>query len=494
MKTSLAIERINASLRFLIAFTCIWIFVHSAWAQEGTVETITYYSTTQDDSCRMNVYCPPGYYDLADTNHYPVFYLVHGGGEDYTYWENYGRADTVLNYYISTGEAVPMILVMPDGRNLPPAIFSNEMLNDIIPYIELNFRVKTDKDSRGIGGLSWGGSQSLKIGIPHYEMFGYMAILSSGYFSQDDFTEAEDFLALHATDVEKSLRYFYFAQGSEYDITYESGMLALQMFRDNGLTVHYWEYSGGHQWSVWRQDFKSFTPYLFRDTTTRYISLVFQGGVIKNSTVMTYRDSLATAPADPTRTGHTFAGWYREPEYINSWNFATDTVRANMTLYADWSINSYKVSFNSLGGDYTPDTVIATYGSKIEEPAEPQKSGFVFGGWFKDDTYTQQWIFESSRVTEDITLYAKWIDPTAIKNIQESAIALFPNPANSYVQIENLPSVASIEIFSIEGNLLLHKTCDRSSEMIDISSLPAGLYYIVINTGTQNLQSRLIKQ
>jgi hypothetical protein len=74
------------------------------------------------------------------------FILMPGGGEDYTYWMRAGKADTVLNYYIEHGIAVPMILVTPDGRNLSPEIFSNEMLNDIIPYVESNYRVKADKD------------------------------------------------------------------------------------------------------------------------------------------------------------------------------------------------------------------------------------------------------------------------------------------------------------------------------------------------------------
>ncbi len=229
-------------------------------AQNGTVETLRYYSTTQSDSCSMNIYLPPGYVDAGDTNHYPVLYLMHGGGENYTYWVNYGNADEVMDDYITNDIAVPMIIVMPDGRNLAPEIFTNEMLNDVIPLIESNFRVIADKDHRGMGGLSFGGQQSLEVGLLNYDMFGYLCIMSSGYFSDTYYNKAEALLKTDSAEVEASMRYFYFAEGTKYDLTYESGMRSMALFRKYGLTVHYWEYPGGHQWVVWREDFKSFTP------------------------------------------------------------------------------------------------------------------------------------------------------------------------------------------------------------------------------------------
>jgi uncharacterized repeat protein (TIGR02543 family) len=488
-------------MKFIVAVTLTCILIFPSDAQQGTVETITYYSATQNDSCRMNVYCPPGYYDITDTNHYPVLYLMHGGGENYTYWMNNGEADETLNEYISTGKAVPMILVTPDGRNLSPEILSNEIRHEVIPYIESNFRVIADKDHRGIGGLSWGGMQALELGIMHYEMFGYMAILSSGYFSVDNFNRAEAFLDTTAGKVEKSIRYFYFAEGTKYDLAYESGMQALSMFREKGLTVHYWEYSGGHQWSVWIQDFKSFTPYLFRDTTTRYISLEFQGGLIKNSTVMTSRDSLATPPPDPTRTGYSFAGWYREPEYLDSFNFAMDTIKANMTLYAKWSINSYKVSFNSNGGDYTPDTVTAVYRAKIEEPAEPQKSGFIFGGWYTDDTFVQEWDFASSLVTGDITLYARWIDPTSLIENQESQIMVFPNPFTDELAVSfnfTTGEKLNISLIDIHGRTVKvmyddYLKAGQNKLSWQLGDIPDGFYTLSIRSAENIFLRKLIK-
>jgi len=481
--------------KLFIVIVVTLVINYTSSAADGTVSIIKYHSTTQNDSCLMNIYLPAGYNEAADSNHfYPVFYLMHGGGENYTYWINAGNADTVLNYYISHGICVPMILVMPDGKNIAPATFSNEIINDVIPYIESNYRVIADKDHRGMGGLSWGGMQSLEVGILHYEMFGYLAILSSGYFASENYDKAKTFVEANAIDMEKSIRYFYFAEGTSYDLAYKSGMQALKLFRDNDITVHYWEFQGGHQWSVWKEDFKSFTPYLFRDSTTKYISLEFQGGRIKNSTIMTNLDSLAPAPPDPTRTGYTFSGWYKEPECIDSFNFSTDTVKSNFTLYAKWNINSYTVSFNANGGNYTPDMITANYNSLIEEPAEPQKTGFYFGGWYTDTTFTQKWNFASSLVTKDITLIAKWSDHTSIQENQHSEILIYPNPAQSHIQILNLESEAIIDIFNMEGKRIIHKANIDSEDLLDIENAPQGIYTIVINCLNKNYYFKFVKQ
>ena len=479
-------------LIFTLALT--WVICHTASADDGTVDTLKYYSTTQNDSCNMLIYLPAGYTDEGNTDHYPVFYLMHGAGEDYSYWIRAGFADTVLNYYIANEIAVPMILVTPDGRTLAPEIFNNEMMNDIIPYIESNYRVIADKDHRGMGGLSWGGQQTLVLGIPHYELFGYLAVLSSGYFSDSYYNEADAFLATNAADVEESLRYFYLGEGTKYDLAYDYGIRALEMFRDYGLTVHYWEYSGGHQWTVWKEDFKSFTPFLFRDSTVRYVSLAFQGGIIKNSTIMTYRDSLAPAPQDPARTGYTFAGWFTEPEYVDSFDFSMDTIRHNITVYAKWDINSYKVSFNSNGGNYTPDTIITNYNTYIEEPVEPEKTGLYFGGWYSDVELTNQWLFDMSKVTRDTTLYAKWNDFTSIGSGQNTAVFIYPNPAQNYLQIGNLQSKAAIDIYNIEGSLLIHDDNIGSNGMVDLENIPQGIYTLVVQSNNENYRFKFVKQ
>lgn len=120
----------------------------------------------------------------------------------------------------------------------------------------------------------------------------------------------------------------------------------------------------------------------------------------------------ATKPADPSRTDYTFKGWFKEAAGTTEWNFATDVVTANVTLYAKWEAVAapvyYTVMFDSNGGgEVDPQYVLE--GNKATAPAQPGKEGFDFKGWFEDDeTFADQWDFAVDVVTADLTLYAKW--------------------------------------------------------------------------------------
>jgi len=476
--------KLLSTLLFLLAISNI------SFAVNGTVKTITYQSTTQNTSCKMNIYLPPGYTDSADSaNYYPVFYMIHGGGENYTHWIESGYADKTLDNAINSGKATPMVLVMPDAKNLDPAVFCNELLNDIIPYIEKNYRVKTDKDSRGVGGLSWGGLQAMEAGIFHYDMFGYVSILSSGWFATDNaaYDRAKKFLAANATEMEKNYRYFYFGEGTKEDIAYANGQATLKVLRDNKLTIHYWEFPSGHWWGVWREDFKAMVPFLFRDEKTCYISLVFQGGNIVNSTVMLKSGELAKEPATPVRTGYDFTGWYKEASCINKFNFSSDTVFSNTTLYASWQIKTFTVTFNSDGGNQIAD-IKAEYDTKIKEPENPQRTGYVFDGWYTNKNYTRKWDFSTDKITNNITLVAKWKENTSSSiNNNSGEILVYPNPAGDILQIKHNGETAQVSIYDNNGRTLLSSVVYDSS--IDISCLPEGQYFISL--ANENKSSRL---
>ena len=117
---------------------------------------------------------------------------------------------------------------------------------------------------------------------------------------------------------------------------------------------------------------------------------------------------MASEPTNPTRTGYTFGGWYKEAACNNAWNFSSDTVTADVTIYAKWMINSYTVTFNSQGGSAVSSQNV-NYGGLASEPTNPNRTGYTFGGWYKEASCNNLWNFTSDTVTAHVTIYAKWI-------------------------------------------------------------------------------------
>lgn len=114
-------------------------------------------------------------------------------------------------------------------------------------------------------------------------------------------------------------------------------------------------------------------------------------------------------PADPTFVGGVFEGWYKEAECLNEWNFGSDTVTSDITLYAKWALNTYTVRFDSQGGSAVNPITDVPFGSTITAPESPTFDGFRFKGWFTDPNCITAWNFGSDVVTGDMTLYAKWV-------------------------------------------------------------------------------------
>ncbi|MEL7569421.1 MAG: InlB B-repeat-containing protein, partial [Eubacteriaceae bacterium] len=150
------------------------------------------------------------------------------------------------------------------------------------------------------------------------------------------------------------------------------------------------------------------TLYAKWTANTYTISFDSTGGSAVNSIDAEYSTKI-TAPTAPVKTGYTFAGWYKEDSLTNIWVFANDTVPANnITLYAKWDINSYTVSFNSMGGS-SVESVNADYIAKIVAPTAPAKTGYTFAGWYKEEALTNAWDFDNDTIpANNITLYAKW--------------------------------------------------------------------------------------
>ncbi len=156
----------------------------------GKLEMIEYDSKTVGTTRKMNVYTPPGY--TADKK-YPVLYLLHGIGGDETEWERFATPDLLFDNLIADGKAVPMIVVMPNGRaqkndraegnvmaRAPAfAVFESNLLNDVIPTIQSRYSTYTDRDHCALAGLSMGGGQTLNFGFGNMDKFAWIGGFSS---------------------------------------------------------------------------------------------------------------------------------------------------------------------------------------------------------------------------------------------------------------------------------------------------------------------------
>ncbi len=244
----------------------------------GAVAEITYYSSSLKQFRRMHVYTPPGY--QKGEGEFPVLYLLHGAGDSDDSWTTVGRAGFIIDNLIAAGKAKPMVVVMPAGhagafrfdRSAPDA-FTQDFTNDLMPYIEKTYRVKTDRNSRAMAGLSMGGGQTLNIGIPHLERFAHLGVFSSGVFGivprpnaperEGPTYEEQHQEILDNDELKKGLRLFWFATGKD-DFLVETSRATVEMFKKHNFDVAYEESEGGHTWIVWRQYLNKFAPQLFQ--------------------------------------------------------------------------------------------------------------------------------------------------------------------------------------------------------------------------------------
>lgn len=232
----------------------------------GDVRMKRYYSTTAGDWRRAYIYCPPGYDSSNDS--YPVLYLQHGGGEDERGWATQGRTDIIMDNLIAQGKATPMIIVMADGNT---SDFEKELLNDVIPMTEKNFRVKPGRENRALAGLSMGGIQTLNTGIPNLDKFAYLGVFSSGWFANPnpfgvmmDSEKYYDMLNANKNDYNDKLKVFWLSMGGKEDIAYENCRVMRDRFDKIGIKYDYFETPGGHTWPVWRESLYQFAPLLFK--------------------------------------------------------------------------------------------------------------------------------------------------------------------------------------------------------------------------------------
>jgi xylan 1,4-beta-xylosidase len=245
----------------------------------GKIDTITYHSETVGLSRRALIYTPPGYPGGRD---YPVLYLLHGIGGDEKEWLRGGAPQVILDNLLADRNMQPMIVVMPNGRAMKDdratgnifdkekvqafATFEKDLLNDLIPYIEKNFTVKTGRENRAIAGLSMGGGQALNFGLGNPDQFAWV-----GGFSSAPNTRAPEELLPDPGKARENLKLLFISCGDQ-DNLFRISQRTHEYLAQHQVPHIYRVIPGGqHDFAVWKDGLYQFAGLIFNENRTAQV-------------------------------------------------------------------------------------------------------------------------------------------------------------------------------------------------------------------------------
>ena len=239
--------------------------------EHGKIDSFMYQSKTVGTKRKSLVYLPPGY---STSKKYPVLYLLHGIGGDEHEWLNGGHPEVILDNLYAEKKVVPMIVILPNGRAMKDdratgnimapdkvqafATFENDLLNDLIPYVETNFPVYKDSDHRAIAGLSMGGGQTLNFGLGHLDMFPWI-----GSFSAAPNTKRPEELLPDPEEAKKKAKLIWISVGDD------DGLFIFSQRTHEYLKAHdvphiFYIQPGVHDFKVWKNSLYMFSQLLFK--------------------------------------------------------------------------------------------------------------------------------------------------------------------------------------------------------------------------------------
>lgn len=235
----------------------------------GTVRSHQYLSRSLGRRRGLIVYTPPGY-DAKPDDRYPVLYLLHGSGDNEATWTALGRAHLILDNLIAQRKSQPMVVVMPDGHAVAPGsaeargrnteAFARDLLEDVIPFVEANYRTRPGPENRAVVGLSMGGGQSLTIGLNHPDLFAWVGGFSAAIGNPES-TVATALADPSATN--SRLRLLWIACGKD-DRLVENARQLSEVLKAKGIRHQFQATEGNHSWPVWRRYLPEFAGLLFR--------------------------------------------------------------------------------------------------------------------------------------------------------------------------------------------------------------------------------------
>jgi enterochelin esterase-like enzyme len=266
---------------------------------DGNVLIKNYYSKTSKSWRHVFIYTPPEYETNTKTR-YPVLYLQHGGGEDERVWIEMGRTNVILDNLIAEGNVRPFIVVMetsivgsvfpvppragapgagaPAGAGRPRGIasmlggpgggaYGKLMVNDLIPWVDSNFRTLADQSHRAMAGLSMGGMMTRLVTLANLDKFSYIGIFSGGSFSMEDVNNTPGF--------REKVKLVFVSYGSRELENRRAGgrgpfggdpKANAEALKQAGInSVFYTSPNTAHEWQSWRRSLREFAPLLFKD-------------------------------------------------------------------------------------------------------------------------------------------------------------------------------------------------------------------------------------
>ena len=245
----------------------------------GQLRQNLYFSTSTNTARRCFVYTPADY-DKDTGTRYPVLYLQHGAFEDETGWGNQGHANLILDNLITAGKSRPFIIVMDNGGNnfasgprraAPPAVggfpgrprfdfsaFAKIVTDELIPFIDANYRTLADQPHRAMAGLSMGGAQTRQITLANLDKFSHVGLFSGGSIAANDpaLTDPAAFT--------QKVKVLFVSYGSkENTAAAKANHEALE--RLGIKNIYYESPSTAHEWQTWRRSLYQFAPLVFQD-------------------------------------------------------------------------------------------------------------------------------------------------------------------------------------------------------------------------------------
>ncbi len=255
------------------------------------LDSCTMQSTILGGERKYAVYLPAGF-DTSSRS-YPVLYLLHGGGDDQTGWVQFGEVQTIADKAIAEGKATPMVIVMPDANTGRRGYFNDVkgdwryedfFFQELMPFVEKAYRIKSEKRYRAVAGLSMGGGGSFMYALHHPELFSSACPLSAstGPLSFEEAKEralratpgsASDSDAVKPTDEQIKAHYLqhstlelvnripddqkkavrWYIDCGDDDFLYEGNSLVHIAMRKREIPHEFRVRDGGHKWSYWRE-------------------------------------------------------------------------------------------------------------------------------------------------------------------------------------------------------------------------------------------------